>query len=133
MNTRLGGVLVATLVAASVGMAPVAKASEAPPWPLSCADDSPSRPAPGTVYIDGEGLHVNLDSVDPDIQAATQWATDFTLYWASCIASRVPTAPVFCLAGVATNIGSYVNVNPPQIDIYYPALAQAIADCALSG
>ena len=132
MKGRTVGVILATLVA-SVGLAPAARATDAPPWPLSCMEDSPTPPTLGTVSIDSTGLHVNLDAPPADADAVRQHAVDLALYWAACLTSRLPMDDVSCFAEIATNITRYVNVNPPQIDVYYPALARDVALCALSG
>lgn len=130
MKGRTVGMILATLVVASVGLAPGARATDAPPWPLSCTEGSPSRPTPGTVWIDSTGLHVNLDAPPADAAAVRQYAVDMALHWASCLTSGLPMDDVSCFAEIATNVTRYVNVNPPQIDVYYPALARDVALCA---
>lgn len=133
MKRRFTGVLATALVAASLGLTPMARATDAPPWPLNCGDGAPTRPTLGTVYTDSTGLHVNVDAPPDDIAATRQWAVDVALHFVACWTSPVPWDDVACYSDIATNITRYVNVDPPQIDVYYPALAQDLAACALEG
>lgn len=133
MKRKLAGLTLLTMVAASVGLSPATAAANDALWPLTCADDSPIAPMPSTVTIDSEGLHVNLAAVDGDAQAISDYAADLAVHWAFCIAFGGPTGSAWCLAAVVQSSGSYVNVEPPQIDVNYPAMIQAAAACALSG
>jgi hypothetical protein len=113
-----------------VGAVSPARADEA----SAASDCRALRPVPGTttVTIGPGGLIINLDGRGPDVAAMRAWATATALDIVACVTDPLPIEDALCVAGVVSNIGSYIVVSPPIIQINYPALVQDLAPCLLS-
>jgi hypothetical protein len=55
------------------------------------------------------------------------------MHFVACWTSTLPKDEIACYADIAANVTRYVNVSPPQVDVYYPALAQDLAACTFTG
>ena len=121
--------IASAMVAGLLGAVAPARAEEGPTWPQTCYMTGGPMPTPGTVYVDSEGLHINADAAGGDVEALTQWAVDKTVTAVDCIVSGLPPTPIFCVANVAWNAPSYVNVSGTQVDVYYPALLADLRAC----
>ena len=131
MKRRLAASMTAMLVAgALVGAASPVRAGET----SSVQDCRALRPVPGvtTVTIGPGGLIINLDNVGTDAAALEAWATRTALDLVACVTDPLPIENAVCVAGVVQNIGSYIVVSPPIIQINYPALARDLAVCLSS-
>ena len=131
MKRRLAASITAAMVAgALVGATSPVRADES----LSVQDCRALRPVPAvtTVTIGPGGLIINIDNVGTDVAALRAWATLTALDMVACVTEPLPIDDVVCVAGVAQNIGTYIVVSPPIIQINYPALAQDLALCLLS-
>lgn len=106
-----------------------AQAENGPSWPLTCLREG-TLPAPGTVYVDSEGLHIDLESAGTDVEALSQYAADKVLFAAACLVEPVPTEPAFCLREVVRGVDSYFNVSGTHVDICYPMLVDHVLSCA---
>lgn len=97
----------------------------------ACEELEPA-PAPTTVTIGPGGLIINIDNIGPDVAAMRAWATEVALDIVDCVTDPLPIDDVLCVAGVVQNIGSYVIVSPPIIQVNYPALVRDLGVCLLT-
>lgn len=131
MKRRLAASVYAVMVVGAV----VGAASPARAGATSAVQDCRAlRPLPAvtTVTTGPGGLIINIDNAGTDVAALRAWATATALDMVACVTDPLPIDDVMCVAGVAQNIGAYIVVSPPIIQINYPALAQDLAVCLLS-
>lgn len=105
----------------SLVLAAPARASEAPPWPINCADDGPTGPGTQSVYVDAEGrLILNPEAAPDDAIAYALWAPDKALAVYQCIIAPVPLDSVDCMLGKLLEIANSVDPLSTQFRYVYP-------------
>ena len=142
MRKKLVLPFAALMVLGNVGvMAPAsADTSMVPGWPISCLYEISGLPDIQSVYTDSSGrLIVNPEAAPDDAVAYAGWSAGAAGTVGDCILERVPTGPVFCVAGKAAEIGMsldpvnayfryvYPNPNGPGYAIDRPQLESDLA------
>lgn len=136
------------MVGGSLALAAPARANEAPPWPLNCADDGANGPGFQSAYVDSEGrLILNPEAAPGDAAAYAEWAPGKLLAMYPCLTEPIWSESVLCtywtVYGIATSIDPlstyfryvYPNPNGPGYAVDHQRLladAGDLAQCQIS-